>query len=159
MNEFRDLLVALSGIADSLVLFAYGDMGRPTDDHLLVTNITDGDKGWPQSSGATVSQNRTIRWQIDGFGPTAATACDRLAMLLRSDDKRVTDAAPAVNISGVSDVSNRTGIFHTSYETRRVLEVLVAFTRTETSTEVQPTSTQINLTVTGDGMTATLTDV
>lgn len=158
-KAFRDLVVALTGFSDTLVLFSYGDAGRPTVDHITVLPFPDTRKGYPFTSGTDVSQRREKRYQLDGYGSTAVDAVRRYSMLIESDDKRVTDLISTFGINGVGSVADTTTDYRTGYEARATLDVMAGYIATVSNAEPQPTATQIDLTVTSQESTATLPDV
>lgn len=158
-KALRDLVVALTGFDDSLVLFTYGDTGRPQSDHLTVLPFPDSRKGFPATSGTDVSQHRDKRYQIDGYGSTAVDAVRRFSVLIESDDKRVTDAAALFSIIGAGSVSDTTTDYRTGYESRATLDIMVGYVATVSNAEPQPEATQVDLVVSSQESTATLTNV
>ncbi len=158
-KAFRDLVVALTGFSDTLVLFTYGDAGRPQADHITVLPFPDTRRGFPSTSGTDVSQHRGKRYQIDGYGSTAVDAVYRCSILIESDDKRVTDAVDDFTIIGVGSVSDTTTDYRTGYEARATLDVMAGYIATMSNAAAQPTATQIDLTVSSQESTATLPNV
>lgn len=146
-----DLVVALTGVTAGELFLAYGQQGRPSFPHILMTEITDARKTWPRGD----EQDRTLRFQVDGFGDDMKAKVKRLAMLLVSSDSRV--SAAVVSITAVTDVSNTTTLYQSGYEPRATLEVEAEYTRTETGIAPHDEAEQIDLTVTDTetGTTAT----
>lgn len=146
LESLRDLVVALSGIGDALVLLAYGDLGRPTASHMTLRTVNDRAVGWSQRSAEDeVTQERQARIQIDAYGDGAVAGLRQAAVLLQSGDARVL-AATGIAIQGVGDVRDTTAIWMTKYESRATLEVLMGYALT-ISAQDPTTATSIGLVV------------
>lgn len=158
LETLRDLVVALSGVSDSLVLLAYGDLGRPASPHMTLTLVTDRAVGWAQRTALnTTGQERQARLQIDAYGASAVDALRKTATLLQSGDARIL-AATGIAIQGVGDVRDTTAIWMTKYEARATLEVLMGYAVSYTATD-PATATSIGLTVEAEGAIDTTIEI
>ncbi len=145
LEALRDLVVSLSGVADTLVLLAYGDLGRPSSPHMTIQEVADLDVGWAQRTALdTVGQERQARLQIDAYGASAVDALRKTATLLRSSDARI--LATSMAIQGVGNVRNTTAIWMTKYEPRATLEVLMGYAVSYTASD-PTTATSIGLAI------------
>lgn len=149
LESLRDLVVALSGIGDALVLLGYGDQGRPSAAHMTLRMVNDRAVGWSaRTSSVQVSQERQARIQIDAYRASAVTGLRQLAALLQSGDARVL-AATGMAIQGVGDVRDTTAIWMTTYEPRATLEVLMGYAAVYTAQD-PASATSIGLVVNAD---------
>lgn len=157
LEALRDLVVALSGVSDTLVLLAYGDLGRPASAHMTLQLVRDVPVGWAQRTGTTTTaQERQARIQIDAYGQSAVDGLRKTATLLQSSDARVL-AATGIAIQGVGDTRNTTAIWMTKYEARATLEVLMGYAVVYTSTD-PTTATSIGLDIHAPDITIEIPD-
>jgi len=151
LEALRDLVVALSGVGDTLVLLAYGDAGRPSASHMTLRLVNDRAVGWSQRTAEDqISQERQARIQIDAYRDTAVAGLRQAATLLMSEDARVLTASVA--LQGVGDVRDTTAIWMTTYEPRATLEVLIGYALTisaQDPTEATSIGLVIDATVAG----------
>lgn len=164
-NLLMDCIATMTGFDTELVLAAYGDAGRPSVSHFLVTELSDVGVGYPfrDTPRTTILHARQLTIQLDGFGTDAARWVSRLASLLWSDHPaRVVMVSAGATIQGIGNVRDTTALLAggTTYEPRATLDVTVGYVSAETSV-AEPTEVdqiEVDVIATG-GVEGTFTDV
>lgn len=149
MQLVGDLVVGLTGLPSTSVMFANTDQAQPSVDHIIMQPLADEGVMHPVRVGANAQQACEVDVLLTAHGWAAVTALRALKTTIWMDTPtRITSIQAGLMLRSVSSVTDQSALDSSSVQPRAAMTVRFAYVL-EVAAAEPPEATEVYVTVNG----------